>query len=294
MSGFDADWLALREPFDRTARDPDLTERFLLAIADRPKPQLIDLGGGTGANFRLLAPVIQRDQSWRLVDHDVRLMRDALDALEAWARAQGWSSERVDRDSISIFTAAHRWSLSTLQFDLSGGLEGLPIESADAVVTTAFLDLVSQDWIDRFAARLAQSPRPVLATLTVDGRRVWSPAIETDPLIGEAFLAHQGGDKGFGASLGPAAGLRMVDALRAFGLAVEHRSSDWVIRADVHTAMTARLLDEAIDVALEVHQDARERRSIDGWARDRRARIERGELTLTVGHLDLLALPGSN
>lgn len=293
MSGFDADWLALREPFDRAARAPDLTDQFLRAIADRPRPDLIDLGGGTGANFRLLAPLIQRDQSWRLIDYDVRLMRDALDAIEAWAHAQDWSTDRANQDSISIVRGPWRWSLSTQAFDLSGSLEGLPIESADAIVTTAFLDLVSQDWVDRFAARVAQSPRPVLATLTVDGRRVWSPALETDPLISEAFLAHQGGDKGFGSSLGPAAGLRTVDALRACGLTVEHRSSDWVIRSDAHAAMIGRLLDEAIDVACAVYLDPDERRMIADWARDRRARIERGELTLTVGHLDLLARPGS-
>ena len=35
MSGFDAGWLALREPFDAAARDGALAARFIAAVVDR-------------------------------------------------------------------------------------------------------------------------------------------------------------------------------------------------------------------------------------------------------------------
>ena len=42
----------------------------------------------------------------------------------------------------------------------------------------------------------------VLAVLTVDGRRDWTPALPADERLLAAFRRHQAGDKGFGASLG--------------------------------------------------------------------------------------------
>ncbi len=50
MSGFDAAWLALREPHDHAARSASLADRFALAVGARPR--LTDLGAGTGANLR--------------------------------------------------------------------------------------------------------------------------------------------------------------------------------------------------------------------------------------------------
>lgn len=59
MSGFDADWLAQREPFDLAARSRLLEQAFAAELVrNRPHAaiRLADLGGGTAANFRALAP----------------------------------------------------------------------------------------------------------------------------------------------------------------------------------------------------------------------------------------------
>ena len=56
LSGFAPDWLALREPYDHAARSAALADRFAAAVG--ATPHLIDLGCGTGANLRYLAPRI--------------------------------------------------------------------------------------------------------------------------------------------------------------------------------------------------------------------------------------------
>src|SRR6185312_14115446 len=66
MSKFSADWLALREPADRAARDRGLARRFAAALP--PRPRIIDLGAGTGATARALAPFVAG--TWILVDRD--------------------------------------------------------------------------------------------------------------------------------------------------------------------------------------------------------------------------------
>ncbi len=76
MSGFSADWLALREPVDALARNQELTAQL---IAWRRQPgflSVLDLGSGTGANLRFLAPWLSDQQYWRLVDADPILLAD--------------------------------------------------------------------------------------------------------------------------------------------------------------------------------------------------------------------------
>jgi SAM-dependent methyltransferase len=64
--GFSADWLALREPADRAARDAALARRA--GEAAGPEPVIVDLGCGTGATWRALAPLLPAAARWRFVD----------------------------------------------------------------------------------------------------------------------------------------------------------------------------------------------------------------------------------
>lgn len=297
MSGFDASWLALREPFDQAARSEGLAKRFVAALAGSECPILIDLGGGTAANFRVLAPRIGRAQRWRLIDHDPRLIEQALAAVAVWAGEQGWRTERSRSGEVVVVTPmAGRWTLGAEPFDLSGPLDGLGFEACDGVVTTAFLDLVSEEWVRRFAAALAASRKPLLATLTVDGRRIWRPEHAVGSVIDAAFRHHQGGDKGFGESLGVGAAQATAVALQRYGFSVTLQESDWRIGSGAeqridsgrHRAMLETLINETVAVALEAAPH--EAGAIARWRADRQLDLEQGRLSLTVGHLDLLAL----
>src|SRR6185312_13732994 len=92
MIGFSLDWLRLRAPADRAARDVGLAQRFAAALrrpGERPL-RLVDLGSGTGANARALAPLIGGDQEWLLVDDDAALLEFCAAEHFAWAAREGW------------------------------------------------------------------------------------------------------------------------------------------------------------------------------------------------------------
>ena len=103
-----------------------------------------------------------------------------------------------------------------LNHDLEAALDG-PV---DLVTTSALLDLVSDEWLQRFVVETAARRLPVYAALSYDGRIEMTPADAADEKIIAAVNAHQRTDKGFGPALGPdggADGDRAVRARRLFG-----------------------------------------------------------------------------
>src|SRR3546814_17082861 len=96
---FDADWLSLRAPADEAARSSDLTGRFGEALLRRGggAVRIVDLGSGTGANFRFLAPRLAalgaRAQSWRLVAREQNLLERVAPICLSWAGARCWGGK---------------------------------------------------------------------------------------------------------------------------------------------------------------------------------------------------------
>ncbi len=262
MTGFSIDWLALREPFDRAARSTRLAQSFVGHLP--PRPQIVDLAGGTGANIRALAPAMRDGATWRLVDNDPRLLeaaRTGLSALEV----------RCERHDISN------------EIDAAIG-------DAQAVTMSAFADLVSQAWIERFAAAVAKRRIPALIVLTVDGWHEFSPPHPDDDLVMAAFAQDQRRDKGFGPALGGNAVEYLAAAFRRVGYTVEDDSSDWHIGLDDGAMLDATIA--GIADAAAAARPALSRR-VGSWHAARRDAIAARRLTLRVGHRDLLAYPAS-
>jgi hypothetical protein len=294
-NGFAADWLALREPFDSAARDRDLAQRFAAALEQqslrhkKPLKKLVDLGAGTGANFRFLAPLIGGNQDWLLIDHDPLLLAAQSEAIRSWAADAGWHCEAND-GGISVHADTGCWRLHGQSLDLASALETLDLSTVDGVTTTAFLDLVSAPWLTRLAKWLATEHCPLLATLTVDGRRVWQPALDSDAVIDRTFRNHQASDKGFGAAVGNTAAHYLAERLAEFGYATAIACSDWQIGAE-HPEMLMQMASEAAEVATAVAAtDASTANAVVDWLNARSARIASGNAALTVGHCDLLGL----
>ncbi|MGH6945662.1 MAG: class I SAM-dependent methyltransferase, partial [Geminicoccaceae bacterium] len=163
---------------------------------------------------------------------------------------------------------------------------GLPSDLAPAagITASALLDLTSAAWLERLA--LACRGRPALFALSFDGRLAFEPEAGDDQEILRRFVRHQRTDKGFGPALGRDAAKHLADRLRMQGSDVALAPSDWCLGPADRPLLQA-MLEGLLLAVREVEDDA----LLAGWAETRRAQAQKCALGMTVGHLDLLALP---
>jgi SAM-dependent methyltransferase len=281
VSGFAGSWLSLREPYDHAARSVELAGRFAMAVGKAP--HLLDLGCGTGSNLRYLAPRIAGPQRWLCVDYDPALLEVARTALRDWSNGQGWPT-CGEGDCLTLARPGGEIRVGFTARDLACG--GFPdLEGVWGLSASALLDLTSAAWLDEFAARWRGTP--LLMALSFDGRLLFQPAAPEDAEVCRRFIAHQRTDKGFGPALGPDAAAHLAGRLAAAGCAVRLEAADWQLGPDDGALLRATLTG-ILGAAREIAQEA----CLEHWARLRARQLAAGELRLTVGHLDLLALPG--
>ncbi|MCC6133793.1 MAG: class I SAM-dependent methyltransferase [Candidatus Contendobacter sp.] len=264
MSGFSADWLALREPVDALARNQELTAQL---IAWRRQPgflSVLDLGSGTGANLRFLAPWLSDQQYWRLVDADPILLADGA---TRFANPGGVAVER-------------------LCLDLTDSWERLEAVKPTLVTASALLDLVSADWLESLAQCCQAWQAAVLIVLSYDGTILWEPALADDHRVCAWVNRHQYTDKGFGPALGPDAAPALAALLADRGYQVALRPSPWRLGPE-HAAMQTALLAGWVDAAQQIGPDRAG--ELTAWANQRQVWIAQGQSRLTVGHWDLFA-----
>ncbi|WP_426957085.1 class I SAM-dependent methyltransferase [Muricoccus radiodurans] len=282
---FDGDWLDIREPADARARSFALAERLSAALPARPR--LLDLGAGTGSLFRWMAPLLNRAQAWTLVDADASLIERAFDTIAVRALDVGFDISAPSKRVLLVHTPSGAWRVEGLVADLADAPDGLPLGKHDAVVCTAFCDLVSRTWVEGMAARLRL---PFYAALNVEGHARFLPPHPADGIVARRFRRDQGRDKGFGGpALGPDAVRAMAAAFRARGFDVTTASSPWRVgRAEAR--MLSALVDGHAEAAMR--RTPRGGTAIRAWTARRHAQIGQGRLRAVVGHRDLLALPG--
>ncbi len=278
---FDAGWLALRETFDAASRSRALASRLIARLPTRP--HLLDLGCGTGSLFRWLAPMIGGAQVWLLADADRALLDLAYATTAEWAHRKGWSVSFPQR-AMLVHAPGGAWRVEALALDIAD-CDALPLDRADAVVTSALLDLVSADWMSWFAESLDV---PFLACLTVDGRDAFLPAHPADAIVRAAFRRDQTRDKGFGRALGPRAASVALAALAAEGFALASAPSDWRISRGSLAMLEAMV--EGVGEAAAAAQPARQG-AIAAWRTARLRAALAMRLAIRIGHRDILAIP---
>ena len=265
MTGFSADWLALRAPHDARARNSAVLNAVVASLAGNTSIRIVDLACGTGSTMRALAPRFPAGQHWRLVDNDLSLLTRA----SAMARPAGVSFTTVPVD---------------LNRDLEAALDG-PV---DLITTSALLDLVSEAWLDRLAVETLVRSIPVYAALSYDGRIEISPSYPLDATIIATVNAHQRGDKGFGPALGPTAAVSAIARFESLGCTVIHGNADWVIGPQ-DRKFQMEILSGWASAARELGELSLG--DTVGWLTWRRDAVAAGRSSIRVGHVDIFARP---
>ncbi len=263
MSGFDKDWLALREPVDRRARADALVERLSRHLEEAEAPAIIDIGCGTGSTWRSLSGRVPRSATWQLLDYDPVLLAEA-------ERRIGGASDVTFR-----------------QFDLNQ-FEDLPLGQVTVVTASALFDLCSADFCNRFAEALVRSRTGLYAALNYDGVIEWSVRHPLDGQVVIDFNQHQRSDKGFGPALGPDATDHLRLAFENLRYRVSVATSPWVMGpedTDLQSAFLKGLEQPLLETGSLTAPE------VKSWLDFRLEAVGQAGSSCVVGHTDILALP---
>jgi hypothetical protein len=264
-----AGWLALREPADAAARAVELVAEVRARLPADRVALVHDLGCGTGAMARWLAPRLPGPQHWVMHDHDHDLL--ALAAADPPVQAS-------DGATITVET---RWADVTRLGDDA-------VASAALITASALLDVLTTHELGRLLAVCAGPGCPILISLTVTGHVELTPRDPFDEAIRQAFNDHQRRLTPAGRLLGPEAVRAAADELTSLGCEVRVRPSPWRLgpgQAGLMSVWLQGWVGAACEQVPELgHAGA-------AYSQRRAADLAAGRLSVVVHHEDLLALP---
>jgi hypothetical protein len=261
------EWLSLREPADAAARAPDLVEHLRRELGARNRWVIHDLGSGTGAMGRWLAPLLPGPQHWVLHDRDTDLLEIAASELVGPANGAAVTLE-VRRSDITR-------------------LEPPDFAGATLITASALLDMLTEDELAGVIAAGAGAGCPLLLTLSVTGRVELTPADPLDRRVAAAFNAHQRRVTERGRLLGPDAPSVAAEQCARLGAKVHVGVSPWRLGPE-QSALIAEWFTGWVGAACE--QDPDLAAQLEPYTRRRLAQAAAGELRVSVGHADLLVL----
>jgi hypothetical protein len=221
--------------------------------------EIIDLGAGTGANQRWLAPRLPFRQRWLHLDHDPTISR----------------SLPLPDDTMIIDDSVE--ALGQLLANRPSGGRLVTCSALLDVLTTAQLLAVCNAVIDNQV--------PALFSLTVTGTLSVTPADPDDQLLLDAFNDHQ---RRAGRA-GPDATPLASSALQAGGFRVLRQQTPWQLSSASGREFVEQVLQERLDAA--VAQDHALVPAAAAWLELRRVQLANDVLRIDLGHCDILAIP---
>ena len=161
------------------------------------------------------------------------------------------------------------------------GLAPLLDPAPDLVTAQAFFDLCSAGWVRGAVEAITGAGAALYASLTYDGRMVWSPPHPLDGGIETSFHVDMSRDKGFGPALGPDAAAVLGEMLAEAGYSVWQLASDWELSPPEDAPLIEALATGTAEACRERLGPAAE-----AWGT---ARLDAEHVL--VGHQDIFAVP---
>ena len=267
ISTVTADWLGLREGADDAARSESLAAEAARLMG--PGPHVIhDLGSGTGAMMRWLAPRLPGPQHWVLHDGDHEIL------------VQRPTGEARDAAGVPVTVTTSVEPLAELAEHALGG--------ASLITASALLDVITLEEAAAIVVACQHAGAPALLSLSVTGDVALDPPEPLDETLRAAFNDHQRRTAHGRRLLGPDA-VAVIGALfDTIGWRVRTEQTPWRLGAESEALLGAWLtgwVGAASELLPELRVEA-----ADYLAR-RRAQLAEGLLRVEVQHEDVIAWP---
>ena len=261
------DWLALRAAADDAARSGEFARDVAARLG--PGPHLVhDLGSGTGAMMRWLAPLLPGPQRWVLHDGDATILGHRMPGAVA------------DADGRRVAVATSVEPLVQLQ---PSALRG-----AALVTASALLDVLTLDEAAAIVAACGMTRAAAFFSLTVTGAATLDPVDPLDGVFRAAFNDHQRRLAARRRLLGPDAVIVVARLFAVLRYRVRTAPTPWLLGRQSDGLLAAWLdgwVGAAVEQVPELHRDA------DGYLLRRRTQLAAGDLRVAVEHQDLIAWP---
>ena len=183
MHKFENSWLYKREKIDHSSKNLKIIDKINSTIKDLETLNVLDLGTGTGSNFRFLSKKIKhKNQSWTLMD----ISRSSLSE----ARKNTILNNKIRKVSLK-----HN--------DIIKDIKKTNFNQFDLVTGSAFLDIMPHKWFKDFH-RLNQNTKIIYFSINYDGYFKFQPHHSLDNNMLQLFNNDQQSKKdGIVKAVGP-------------------------------------------------------------------------------------------
>ena len=176
MHEFQNKWLNLRESIDRNSRNQKILYLINNFYKNNSHIKIIDLGSGTGSNYRFLKSRLSNNQYWSFVDISYQ--------STSFFKKNIKYSSKIKKTNFKIVDAIN--NLNKIKFN-----------EYNLVTGSAFLDILPNKWFKKFH-RLNADTEIVYFALNYDGNFKFLPKHKDDKKIVNIFNKDQKSDKGIG------------------------------------------------------------------------------------------------
>jgi len=262
------DWLNLRFGFDSQSRNKDLEKKMLQNLSQN-QLNVLDLGAGSAANLYYFFSKLPNDSKWTLIDRDVDLL---------------------NKINFNQFQLKH-----TPEILHSNFLDPQCIiyqNKYDLILANAVFDLCTKNHFMQLLANLNESctisnETVLYFTINITPQIEFLPKLDEDNIFIDLFFKHMQREQSFGHAMGPNCVTQMKECFDFHKFNYESKKSNWVILPRDQKMLFSNL--EFIENSCSELISTQMRKTLNHWISIRKKQITNKELTLTVGHEDLLA-----
>ena len=282
-------WLSHRFACDAAARHAATERQFLDFFAQHQTTlRLVDLGSGTGANFRYYFERIPHPQSWTLIEQDPALSEACRVSLRQFADERGYTWEEED-GQLRINKPGQTATVSLVSGRIEQVEQLTDLTQTDAITANAVFDLLSFEQFDTLVGKLIQYEVCLLATLNYY-ETSFLPFAEEDHRFLRLYHTHMKRPQPFGMAMGADCSEEMLDLLEQHPMAVAQGGSQWHLKKH-HSTMHHYLLHFMENALHELNLSAAERQGFDQWFEEKRQLSRERKLEIIVDHSDIFAYP---